>query len=106
MTSGNGPASVIVQAGHAAVREGNRISDPIERAAAFEDAIVNTRRLTAQLASARRDAIVDARRTWSAEDIAERLGVTQTRVYQILKTPDELDDSINVTRKRHRTGAS
>jgi hypothetical protein len=86
MTTGNGPASIVVQAGHAAVCAGNQISDPIERAAAFEDAIAYTRMLTAQLASARRDAIVDAHRTRSATDIAQRLRVTQTRVYQILKT--------------------
>lgn len=88
MTRDKGPASVIVRAAVTAVRAGDEIADPIERAAAFEDAIASTRDLIAQLASARRDAIVDARRTQSADEIAQRLGVTQTRVYQILKTPD------------------
>ena len=79
-----GPASVIATATREAVQAGGTISDPIDRADAYEQALANTRGLTTELAAQRRAAIIEARSSRSVQAIADELGLTRARVYQII----------------------
>ena len=58
--------------------------DPIERAKWFEAALNDLQVMVGELAAARRAAVHEARQRMSAVAVAEALGVTRARVYQIL----------------------
>lgn len=80
------PSEQVDAATTAIVTAGRAILDPIERAFAYEHAIEKIRRdLTNAVAAARAEAVTEARQTRTIAQLAEQLGVTPARVYQIMK---------------------
>lgn len=60
------------------------LNDPLERAITALDLLEVVQNATSRLRVARQAALADARRTRSVEQIAEHLGISRARVYEIL----------------------
>lgn len=62
--------------------------DPIEKAKHAADQIEHARQTMTEARAERRAALKEARATMTVQAVADRLGVTRQRVYQILAGKD------------------
>ncbi len=85
MTTQNAPAGILFQALRAVDQHGTTIDDPIERARMLSEAIEFANgELLGGLAVIRATALHQAREKMSAQEVAERLGISRARVYAII----------------------
>jgi transcriptional regulator with PAS, ATPase and Fis domain len=79
-----GPAATLFAAVEQVIDAAAQISDPLERAAALEDAGANIPALAKAIRIARAAAIREAMETRTATAVAEELGISRTRLYSVL----------------------
>jgi hypothetical protein len=83
-----GPASIIGDATHAAIASDTEITNPVDRFDAYEQAMANAEGLIELLSVARRTALHEAAKTRSVSDNAEQVGVSPSRITQLMNRPD------------------
>jgi hypothetical protein len=66
-----------------------KIEDPIDRARALEVAAGNVPELQFRIRQARADAIREAMQTGTATSVAQELGISRARLYQVLADVDD-----------------